>query len=84
MAGTDGLSQVKAALGSQQNNEEGAALVRSWIRGVEEARTALVAVGPSIAQAEEEFLDAPAKQAHGWLTQLVERLDFIARKLSTN
>lgn len=78
----DGLSQVKAALNNGSNNDEGVALVRSWIRGVEDARATLVAVGPAIASAEEEFLDHPAKQAHGWLSQLTERLEFVARTLS--
>ena len=78
----DGLAQVKAALNNGQSNDEGVALVRSWMRGVENARSALIAVGPSMATAEEEFLDHPAKQAHGWLSQLTERLEFLARTLS--
>jgi hypothetical protein len=81
MAG-DGLSQVKAALTNGQGNEEGLALVRAWMRGVEAASASLVAVGTQVASAEDEFLERPAKQAHAWMVQLAERLDFLARKLS--
>lgn len=79
---TDGVSQVKAVLSpGSGDTDEGLALVTSWLRGVESAQSSLQSVGKSMAATEEEFLDRPAVQAFGWLSQLSERLDFVARKL---
>ena len=78
----EGISQVKQAMSAGQGgSEEGLALVLSWLRSADEARAELARLARAVASVEEEFLDRPVKQSDAWLGQLVERLDFVARKL---